>query len=290
MFSVFPVLDDSLPWFYMIASIIVVVAKFITTEDDTINIKPLTAMGKFFDVGNRKCEGSYFTEQKNRFPNKISGGIWERLNGLGGGLEAEWNTRYTGDSHERYYWDREEGRKIIEDISPTGPFHVTAGASLEERKHVCKLLKYAFKDMVFDPVDPADEALSTLSSCKCPDNVGAFIGFGKSTMNVVLFVEIGEDGYAHSSTTQAFSMQDHEKAAMFAAIVVRECIARGKRVLIAGSPTIPKYNEPWITDGSVDKQFITVSPLELSSKIVQLGEKGTDAITIIQRMVDLLFL
>ena len=172
-----------------------------------------------------------------------------------------------------------------------GPYNVTVGATLAERKNVCRELR-SFPDCEnkeFVAVPPETEALSTLRSCSYKPNIGAGLFLGKSAAHFVVGVEQDEDGYAHCIATHTFSMKDHETVAAFAAIVVRECASRGKRVLNAGSPTIPTYNEPWITDGSVDKQFITVSPLELTCKIQQLGDKGADAITIIQKMVDLLF-
>ena len=273
-------------------SFIIFIVSFIyrisSFEDVTDKVKPLTNLDEIFVLGNRKCKNSYFTEPKGMFPNKISGGIWDDLDGET--LKSDWNTGWEHSS-----WDGERGEKIIDSISTQGPYHITVGETLEMRREVCEILSVTLggiagmEDREYIPVDPTDEALSTLSSCKCPDNIGAFFGFGKSTFHIVLFVNIDKEGYARSRFTQAFSMQDHEKAAMFAAIVARECIGRGKRVLIAGSPTIPTYNEAWITDGSVDKQFIMVSPLELASKIAQLGDRGIDAITIIQKIVNLLF-
>ena len=277
----FPTPEQILVAIVVITAIVLNFVK-VNGKTNTNSVTPLTMIDEIFVLGNRKCKNSYFTEPKDMFPNKISGGIWGYLD------DEELRGAYWSDQIQ--YWDNERAEKIIDGVSTEGPYHITAGATLEKRIEVCQILDHTFgKNRKFIPVDPADEAFSTLSSCKCPANIGAFLGLGKSTLNAVLFVNIDEEGYARSSFTQAFSMEDHEKAAVFAAIVVRECIARGKRVLIAGSPTIPNYNEPWITDGSVDKQFITVSPLEMACKIEQLGEKGTDAITIIRKMTDLLF-
>ena len=253
--------------------------RFTNVEDEPVGVKPLTNLYEFFVMGNRKC--SYVTEPKGAIPNKISGGTYQEIRDL---LSS--NEDLTGTGSDYSIAD------IINKISPTGPYNVTVGGTLTERAEVCNELSCfpGCKDKEFIPVPPPKEAFATLSSYTCDDHdIGGAIFVGKSTLHVVPFIRGSEYGNAHSSFAYAFSMKDHDNAAAFAATMVLACMGQGKCVLLAGSPTIPTYNEAWITDGSVEKQFIMVSPLELASKITQLGDRGIDAITIIQKMVDLLF-
>ena len=254
--------------------------RFTNVEDEPVGVKPLTNLGEIFDLGNRKCRDSYVSETKDAIPNKISGGTYQEICDI---MSSDEDLTGTGSVYPVV--------DIINKISPTGPYNVTVGATLREREEVCKELSCfpGCQDKEFIPVPPSKEAFATLSSCTYDgDIVGAFF-VGKSTFHIVPFISIDQEGNASSDFAYAFAMTDHVNAAAAAATMVLACMAKGKRVLIAGSPTIPKYNEEWITDGSVDKQFIKVSPLELASKIEQLGDKGIDAITIIQKMVDLLF-
>ena len=251
--------------------------RFTNVEDKPVGVKPLTNLDEIFVLGNRKCPGSYVTEPKDAIPNKISGGTCEEIIAL------------VCDTYREYI--KNSPKYIIDEISPTGPYNVTAGATLKDRENKCDLLRSfpGLNDREFNAVPPSVEAFATLSSCTYDQNIGGAIFVGKSTFHIVPFISVDEDGNASSDFAYAFSMTDHVNAAAAAATMVLACTGKGKRVLIAGSPTIPKYNEEWITDGSVDKQFIKVSPLELASKIEQLGDRGIDAITIIQKMVDLLF-
>ena len=219
--------------------------------------------GCYYLVDVKQGSSDWLFMRKGRITNKISGGIY--------GSICE-NT--------------DKAKDVIDGISPDGPYNVTVGATFVERENVCHKLRSfpGCENKKFVAVPPPVEALSTLDSCSYNPQIGAGLFFGRSAAHLVVGVEQDEDGYAHCIATHTFSMKDYKTVAAFAAIVVRECASRGKRVLIAGSPTIPTYNEAWITDGSVDKQFITVSPLELACKIEQLGEKGTDAITIIRKM------
>ncbi len=264
-------------------SIVIFIVSFMyritNVEDQSVGVKTLGALDEFFVLGNRLC--SYVTEPKDAIPNKISGGTYQEICDL---LSSDEDLTGTGSGYPVV--------DIIDKISPTGPYNVTVGATLKEREEVCNELSCfpGCQDKEFIPVPPSKEAFATLSSYTCADHdIGGAIFVGKSTIHVVPFIRGSEYGNAHSSFAYAFSMKDHDNAAAFAATMVLACIGQGKSVLLAGSPTIPKYNEEWITDGSVDKQFIKVSPLELASKIEQLGNRGSDAITIIQKMVDLLF-
>ena len=263
------------------------VYRFTNVEDKPVGVKPLTNLDEIFDLGNRKCRGdgndrrgSYVSESKDAIPNKISGGTYQEIRDI---MSSDEDLTGTGRDYRVV--------DIIKKISPTGPYNITVGSTLREREEVCKELSCfpGCQCKEFIPVPPSKEAFATLSSCTYDEEIGGAFFVGKSTFNIVPFISIDQEGNASSDFSYAFSMKDHDNAAASAATMVLACMAKGKRVLIAGSPTIPKYNEEWITDGSVDKQFIKVSPLELASKIEQLGDKGIDAITIIQKMVDLLF-
>ena len=249
--------------------------RFTNVEDEPVGVNPLTNLDEIFVLGNRKCSGSYVTEPKDALPNKVSGGTVEKIIGLIG-------TSDTGTNYEK---------EVIDDISLTGPYSVTAGATLMDRENKCAVLRSipGLQDREFIPVSPDTEARVTLGSCTYVHPFDIALLFGKSTVHMCIINDHDENGRVVCSATHAFSMKDHHNVAEFAAKLVRYSMSRGKPVLIAGSPTIPKYNEEWITDGSVDKQFIKVSPLELASKIEQLGDRGIDAITIIQKMVNLLF-
>ena len=246
--------------------------RFGNAEGEPVGVKPLTNLDEIFSLGNRKCRGSYVSEPKDAIPNKISGGTYEEIISLVGETDNS-------------------PKQIIDEISPIGPYNVTAGATLKDRENKCELLRSlpGLENREFNAVPPSVEAFATLSSCTYDQDIGGAIFVGKSTFHIVPFISVDEGGNASSDFAYAFSMTDHVNAAAAAATMVLACTGKGKRVLIAGSPTIPKYNTEWITDGSVAKQFITVSPLELACNIEQLGERGIDASTIIQILVNLLF-